>query len=111
VTGGDDAGDKVELAALVVGQDGGGAVVVKAIGKHKGHVIGHAGQRHALVVFGDIDQPFDPVAQEGVDQGGGLLGVAAGVGDHQGHAGPGQRLLNALNDEEFGQAGGLHGFG
>ena len=42
-----------------------------------------AQQGDPLVMFGDIDQPLDPVAQKGLDQVGNPVAAPAGIGDHQ----------------------------
>ncbi len=111
VTGGDEAARKVEHAAPVVGQDSGRACLVETVGQNEGRARGDRRQAHFLMVFGDVDQPFDAVAQEGVDERGHPVETAAGIGDHQGHLRAREGLLDTLHDDEFGKAGGFGAFG
>ena len=55
---------QIGLTALVIGQNRGGAQIVKAIDQHERCVVGHPRQGNMLMIFSHIDQTFDPVAQK-----------------------------------------------
>ena len=50
------------------GSDGGRADVVEAVDEHQRALGTARRQRHLAVIVGDVDQPFDPVLEEGAHQ-------------------------------------------
>jgi hypothetical protein len=105
VSSGKDARSQSMLATLIIGQDAECARRIKAIGQNHRRALRRLRQGDAPVIVGYMDQPFDVMLQEGLDQRGHPVWPPVGIGDHQGHSALRNDLLYALQDEQVGQAG------